>query len=97
MPQLPSIAQEMARISETQGVSIKDLTRNAYSKQYNMSLRLKITEDNGEDFFDSGDMTWAGVPYASVVIMEAALVSLLAQWVEAGKAIATGAVPPPAA
>lgn len=38
-------------------------------KRYNVTLSLRITDENGNEFFDSAS-TWTGLPYVAVVGIE---------------------------
>lgn len=74
--------------------AIKDAQRNAQSKEYNMSLHFVITETaNNKAFFDSGELTWTGVPYGIVVATEKLLVGLLEKFTDLGAVVATGEPP----
>lgn len=71
--------------------ALEQAQRNALGKQYNMSIRMVVTETSGnKPFFDSGDVTWSGVPYPIVVITEKALVALLEQFTDLGASVGTG-------
>lgn len=96
-PATSNISEFTAAVMAGTGMDIKDMQRNALSKQYDLKLTLTINEsaNPGKPFF-SCPLDYSGVPYPFVVVIEDAMVQLLDKLVQLGKEIATGgeAVPP---
>jgi len=89
------IATFAAAAGVTPEEALKVLQKNALSKQYDMSVVVKIVETgSGKAYFDN-TFAYTGVPYPGIVMIEAALVNLVNELTQVGKAIATGK--PPAA
>lgn len=77
----------------SQGDMLKEMQKNALSKQYNLTLSLKVEEANGGKKYFDCPLEYSGVPYPFVVLIEAKMVELLQELVQLGKTIATGEPP----
>jgi len=81
---------------KSDGTKLEDAQKNALSKQYDVSISMKITESGSNKAFFAGGGDYTGLPYPMVVALEQSLVLLQQQLVELGAVISTGGETPPA-